>query len=141
MNNINAKSIILNVDSYKMSHVWQYPPNTEYVFSYVESRGGKYDETVMFGLQSYLKEYLSEPVTIDDVETAKQFIEGHGEPFNYGGWLRLIEKHEGYLPVEIKAVPEGTPVKVGNILVSVVNTDPEFFWLTSYIETSLLRAV
>ena len=40
-----------------------------------------------------------------------------------------------------EAVPEGTIVPVNNVLVQVCNTDPQCFWLTNYIETSLLRAV
>ncbi len=134
-------NIILNTDSYKASHWLQYPPKTEKVFSYIESRGGEYPETVFFGLQIFLKEELSKPVTIEMVEEAEMFFAAHGEPFNKEGWMRLIEKYDGYFPLEIKAVPEGTVVPTGNILVSVVNTDPEFFWLTSYVETALLRAV
>jgi nicotinamide phosphoribosyltransferase len=47
-------SILINTDSYKVSMYLQYPPGTEYVCSYIESRGGMYDKTVFFGLQSYL---------------------------------------------------------------------------------------
>jgi len=57
MNIIN--SLLLNTDSYKMSQFNQYPEGTEKVFSYIESRGGEYDSTVFFGLQIFLKEYLS----------------------------------------------------------------------------------
>lgn len=56
-------NIILNTDSYKSSHYAQYPPNTEYMFSYIESRGGEYDKTMWFGLRIFLKEYLSKPIT------------------------------------------------------------------------------
>ena len=136
--NIN---ITLNTDSYKLSHWPQYPEGTQKVFSYIESRGGRYDETVVFGLQMFLKEYLSKPVTKEMVAEGKAFADAHGEPFNLDGWMRLIEKHDGYLPIEIKSVPEGTVLPVSNIMASVVNTDDEFFWITSYIETALLRAI
>lgn len=135
------KSWPLNTDSYKASHFLQYPDGTEAVFSYIESRGGKYDYTVMFGLQAFLKEYLSTPVTVEQVLFAEEFFKAHGEPFNKDGWMRLIEKYNGYMPLSICAVPEGTVVPVKRALVTVVNTDPEFFWLTSYVETALLRAV
>ena len=45
-------NLILNTDSYKASHWLQYPPGMDAMFSYVESRGGLYDRTVFFGLQS-----------------------------------------------------------------------------------------
>ncbi len=138
MNSINP---ILNTDSYKPSHYLQYPPGTEYVFSYIESRGGEYPQTLVFGLQMFLKEYLSKPITQADIDQAEQFLKAHGEPFNKAGWQRLLEKHNGYFPVRIKAVPEGTVVPVLSPMVTVENTDPEFYWITSYIETALLRAV
>lgn len=139
--NILLQSLVANTDSYKVSHFKQYKPGTTKVFSYIESRGGDYNKTVFFGLQMYLKEYLSKPITQEQVEEAKVFMEAHGEPFNYKGWCRLVEKYDGMLPLTIRAIPEGTVLETKNILVSVENTDPEFFWLTSYIETSLLRAV
>lgn len=49
-------------DSYKLSHFKQYPPGTQYVYSYFESRGGKFDEVTFFGLQYFIKRYLSGPV-------------------------------------------------------------------------------
>lgn len=134
-------SIILNTDSYKASHFLQYPEGTEFIHSYIESRGGKWNKTLFFGLQAFIKEYLLTPVTIEDVTEAAEFFAAHGEPFNEKGWRRLIEKHNGFLPLKIKAVPEGTKVDTRNVLVSVINTDPEFYWVTSYIETALLRAV
>ena len=169
---MNAHNIILNTDSYKASHWLQYPPNTEYVVSYIESRGCDsgidhefeeqlrqilaprmvdelitkagavcYDETVFFGLQMFLKEYLSKQVTQEMIENAEAILKEHGEPFNREGWEYIVRKHNGYLPVRIRAVAEGTVVPTRNVLVTVENTDPECFWLTSYIETALLRAV
>jgi nicotinamide phosphoribosyltransferase len=135
------KNIILMSDSYKFSQFNQYPPETEYVYSYIESRGGKYDSTVFFGLQAFIMEYLCDPVTKEMVEEAKEIIEAHGEPFNYDGWMYIVEEHNGYLPLEIKAVPEGTVVPYLNVLATIVNTDPKCYWLTSFIETPLLRAI
>lgn len=136
-----TKSILLNTDSYKPSHYLQYPPGTETVFSYIESRGGLYPDTTFFGLQFFLKEYLGTPFTAADIERAGTFLAAHGVPFNREGWTRMLEKHGGFLPLRIRAVPEGLSVPVRNVLVTVENTDPEFFWATSYIETALLRAV
>lgn len=135
------RNLILQTDSYKASQFLQYPPGTEYIYSYIESRGGKYDETVFFGLQAFLKEYMSDPITMEMIDEAEAIITAHGEPFNREGWEYIVEEHGGRLPVSIRAVPEGTVVPVKNVLVDIINTDPNCFWLTSYLETMILRAV
>lgn len=132
-------NLILDVDSYKASHWKQYPPNTTGMYSYFESRGGRYGSTVFFGLQYLLKEYLQTLITAPMVEKAAQFFGAHGEPFNVDGWNGIINDHKGKLPVRIKAVPEGTVVPVSNVLMSVESTDPKYFWLVSWLETMLVR--
>jgi nicotinamide phosphoribosyltransferase len=92
-------------------------------------------------VQPYLKEYLSNPVTLDDVAEAEDFLGRHGEPFNKRGWIDMINEYGGYYPVRIRAVKEGTVVPTYNALVSVENTDDRFAWATSYIEPPLLRSV
>lgn len=139
----NFSNFILNTDSYKTSHWVQYPPNTEYVSSYIEARGGNssFENVLFFGLQAFLKEYLSKPITEQDIDEAKAVLSAHGVPFNENGWRQLLIKHKGFLPIRIQAVPEGLVIPTGQVLCQVVNTDPEFYWLTSYIETTLLRAI
>lgn len=132
-------NICLRTDSYKASHWLQYPPNTTLVHSYIESRGGRSTETVMFGLQYYLKRYLTRAVTSQDVDEAAAFYAAHGEPFNRDGWMHIVNDHAGLMPVRVRAVPEGTVVPVSNALVTVENTCPHCFWVTSYLETMLLR--
>jgi nicotinamide phosphoribosyltransferase len=136
-----AKNIILNTDSYKVSMFKQYPVGTTGVYSYIESRGGRYDRTVFFGLQAFIKEYLLEPITQQDIDVADEILTAHGEPFNRAGWQYILDKHNGFLPVVIRAVPEGTLVPVKNVLATIENTDPECFWLTTWLETALLRAI
>ncbi|MBK7709236.1 MAG: nicotinate phosphoribosyltransferase [Acidobacteria bacterium] len=132
---------IIDTDSYKASHWLQYPPQTELVHSYLESRGSDRDwhETVFFGLQYILKRYFLERFTQEMVEEARDVITAHGEPFNYQGWTSLIKKHGGRMPLRVRAVPEGSVVPLRNALMTVENTDPEFFWLTSWFETQLMR--
>jgi nicotinamide phosphoribosyltransferase len=136
-----SKNIILNTDSYKASMFKQYPMGTTGVYSYIESRGGKYDETVFFGLQAFIKEYLLEPITQTDIDIADEIWTAHGEPFNRSGWQYILDNHAGYLPVVIRAVPEGSVVPVKNVLATIENTDPECYWLTTWLETALLRAI
>jgi len=136
-----AKNIILNTDSYKASMFKQYPMGTTGVYSYIESRGGRYDETVFFGLQAFIKEYLLDPITQADIDIANEIWTAHGEPFNKEGWQYILDTHGGYLPVVIRAVPEGTVVPVKNVLATIENTDFNCYWLTTWLETALLRAI
>ena len=136
-----SKSIILNTDSYKISMASQYPPGTTGVYSYIESRGGRYDHTVFFGLQAFIKEYLLRPITQADIDFAEEIVTAHGEPFNKSNWQYILSAHGGYLPVVIRSVPEGTVVPVKNVLATIENTDPKAYWLTTWLETALLRAV
>lgn len=134
-----ARLLVLNTDSYKTSHWLQYPPGTTTVFSYIEARGGTLPYTVFFGLQALLKEYFTKPVTADDLVLAAEVCAAHGVPFNREGWQHIVDAHGGRLPVRIRAVPEGTVVPVSHALVTIENTDPACYWLTSFLETALLR--
>jgi len=134
-------NIILATDSYKVSHYRQYPPESEYVYSYFESRGGKFDEICFFGLQYFIKRYMTGVVvTAEKIKEAKELYDMHMGPghFNEEGWKHIMEAHGGKLPIAIKAVPEGTIVPVKNVLFTMVNTDPKCFWLTNYLETLLV---
>jgi nicotinamide phosphoribosyltransferase len=163
-------NVALDTDSYKPSHFLQYPPNTEYVFSYVEARGSSdkpsskimkslenyltpemlklfkaenttqpFNFTLMFGLQYINKMYLSKRVTKEMVDYAAKEWKAHGEPFNYDGWMYIVNELEGKLPVRIRAAKEGAIIPLKNALITVENTDPKCFWLTSYIEPAILR--
>ena len=134
-------NIILNVDSYKASHYLQYPPNTDFISSYIESRGGKFDRVLFFGLQMFVREYLCRPITQSDIDEAEALFLNHGLSFNRQGWQTILDKHRGYFPLQIQAVAEGTLVPTKQVMLQVINTDPEFAWLGSFIETALLRAI
>lgn len=132
---------VIDTDSYKASHWLQYPPKTTLVHSYLESRGSQCDYlvTVFFGLQYILKKYFTDPITQVEIDEANAIAIPHGEPFNYQGWLNLLKKHQGRLPLRIRSVPEGSCVPIRNVLMTIENTDPEFYWLTSWFETQFLR--
>lgn len=135
--------VIIDSDSYKTSHDRQLPPGTTRVFSYLESRGGQFDDQVMFGLQYILKRYLTGVVvTHQQIDMAKAIIQSHmGSPeaFNESGWRYIVDHCGGRLPLRISAVPEGTRISAHNALVTVVNTDPNCYWLVNYMETALMR--
>ncbi len=139
---MNYDNLILNTDSYKISHYKQYPPGTTNVFSYAESRGGLFPETVFIGLQPFLKKYLTTPVTMQDIDEAEVVCNLHGFPdFNREMWEHIVNEHGGLLPLRIRAVREGTVVPTKNVLITIENTDPKCAPLTSYLETALLRAI
>jgi nicotinamide phosphoribosyltransferase len=137
---MSSYNLILDADSYKASHYLQYPPKTTHVSSYIESRGGA-DQLVFFGLQMFLYKYFSKQITEDHIDKAEHVLKRHGVPFNKKGWEYIVKEKSGILPLRIDAVKEGSVIPPGNILVQVINTDPNCFWLTSYVETALLRAV
>jgi len=133
-------NIILLADSYKVSHYCMYPPGTTIVYSYFESRGGKFPSTVFFGLQYLLKRYcLGQVISAKKIQEAKEFFKLHlrNDYFNEEGWNHILKKHNGHLPLRITAVPEGTILPTRNVLFTVENTDPEVPWLTNYMETLL----
>lgn len=133
-------NIVQDCDSYKISHFRQYRPGTTSMFSYIESRGGKFDKTVFFGLQYLLKRYLEgSVVTAQDVEDAEIMFKDHGLSINKEGWMRIATVLGGKLPVRIRAVPEGSVVPTLNALLTIESTDPETFWIASWLETMLVR--
>ncbi|MFC6981521.1 nicotinate phosphoribosyltransferase [Microbulbifer taiwanensis] len=137
---MSEHNLILNVDSYKASHYLQYPPGAGYVSSYIECRGGVFPEAVFFGLQAFIKQYLLAPISAADIDEAEALLHAHGLPCHRAGWEHILEEHGGLLPLEISAVPEGTVVPLHNVMLQLVNTCPACFWLTSYLETALVRA-
>lgn len=133
-------SLILETDSYKASHFLQYPPGTEFISSYIEARGGDYPEIPFFGLTPILEKFKT-LLYNTDVAEAEALFAIHGVPFNGDGWRKMIEIYDGNLPVEIQALKEGTVVSPGVPMLQIKNTDPRFPWLTSYLETMLVRGI
>lgn len=138
-----SDNIILMTDSYKATHWKMYPPNTSKVYSYLEARkGGQYPEVVFFGLQYLLKCYLEgRRVTYEQIKEADSFLLAHfGQNlFNKEGWEYIANVHNGHLPVEISAVPEGSVIPESNVMLTIENTDPKCAWLTNHLETLLLQ--
>ncbi len=137
------ENILLLADAYKYSHHKLYYPGTTKIYSYLESRGGQFDETIFFGLQYFLKYYLQgEVITTAKIDAAESFLQevfGRNDVFDRSKFDYIVEKHGGKLPVRIKAVPEGAAVPVNNVLVTIENTDPACFWLTNFLETLLMQ--
>jgi len=136
-------NICLLTDSYKVTHHYFYPEGTQKIYSYLESRvGAEFNKTIFYGLQYIIKKYLEGPVVSQKkIDEADKLISAHiGEGiFNKTGWEYILDEYSGCLPIEIKAVPEGTPVEVNNVLMTVENTDDKSYWLPNYLEPLLLQ--
>lgn len=140
---------ILLTDGYKLDHRRQYPKGTEFVYSNWTPRSCHHfpeasEGAVVFGIQYFIKEYLMYQFTSDffnkpkkeAVEEFKHRIDTFLGPDNQVGTSHIEALHDlGYLPIEIKALPEGAlcPIKVPAL--TFKNTHPDFFWLTNYFET------
>lgn len=141
--------IINATDGYKLSHHRMYPEGTEQVYSNWTPRSNKYfpeatEGSVVFGIQYLIKKYLIEEFNKNFFELPKEkAIEMfYRRVYNFLGGIESVGyKHIealydlGYLPILIKALPEGSicPIKVP--MMTITNTKPEFFWLTNYLET------
>ncbi|WP_143309514.1 nicotinate phosphoribosyltransferase [Chitinophaga vietnamensis] len=140
---MTKENLILLADAYKYSHHKLYLPGTQYIYSYLESRGGKFDETVFYGLQYFMKAYLEGVVItkekIDEAEKMLLEVFGRSDVFDRSRFEYIIREHGGRLPVKIRAVAEGTVVPVRNVLMTIENTDPNCFWLTNFLETLLMQ--
>ncbi|MDN3580875.1 nicotinate phosphoribosyltransferase [Mucilaginibacter flavus] len=140
---MKRENLILLADAYKYAHHKFYYPGTTQIYSYLESRGGMFNETIFFGLQYFLKEYLQgQAFTQQDLDEADGFLQqvfGRDDVFDKSKFQYIIDKYDGRLPVIIKAIVEGTAVPTGNVLMTIENTDPECYWLTNFLETLLMQ--
>lgn len=138
---------ILAIDGYKTSHVRQYPPGTEFVYSNFTPRTSRVDgvdRVVFFGLQAFLQDYCTDAFAewfardTDEVVAEYQAVMDDylGPGAVTAEHIRAL--HElGYLPLRFRALPEGTPTPLKVPMLTVENTLPEFYWLTNYIESVL----
>lgn len=149
---MNTRLILpARTDSYKVSHKDQYPKGTTKVYSFLTPRKvpevKSYADTgpieiMFYGLQYYLKEYLAgHVINIGDVQRTASLLQMHfgKDIFNFEGWKHIAYTHEGMLPVEICAVPEGSVWPAGTPMMTIENTCPKCFWLTNYLETLLVK--
>lgn len=145
-NVIFEDKIIHDADGYKPSHAFQYPPEADAVVSYVEARGHdtnggpEWENVLTMGRQPFILRYLNWRVNHDDVTEAKEDWSAKGAPFDEDGWRRIVDHHDGFMPVRIEALPEGLVVPLRVPQSQVFSTDPKLKWATSFIETAWLRA-
>lgn len=128
-------------DSYKVSHWKQLRPNTTTIYSHLMSRGGVFPVMPFVGLMPKLERLVEALYYINlEIGLARKMWTGHfrnPDIYNVAGWEEICKLR--YLPLVIKAPPEGTVVPTKNVLLTVENTDPRFPWLTNWVETQLMH--
>lgn len=142
--------VLFFTDAYKLDHRRQYPAGTTNVYSNFTARGSRDPDitrVVHFGLQAFLKDILMEAseafFAADEDYVAKAWterVESVLGPNAVGSdQIRALHR-KGYWPLRFCGVPEGTLVPLRVPSFTVENTDPEFFWLTNFIETAVSAA-
>lgn len=139
---------LLLTDGYKLDHRRQYPKGTRYVYSNWTPRSNHYlpdaDGAVVFGIQYMLKRIFIEHFNRnffqrpkhEVIHSFKRRIDTFLGKDNQVGYEHIAALHDlGYLPVEVKALPEGTVCPIGCPMLTIANTIPEFFWVTNFLET------
>ena len=139
---------LLYTDGYKLDHRRQYPEQTTLVYSNWTPRKSRIEginDVVFFGLQYFIKKYIIEEFNTNFFSKPKEEVCKRysrrvnnylGE--NSVGIDHIEALHDlGYLPIVIKALPEGVSVPVRVPMLTLYNTKSEFFWLTNYFETLL----
>lgn len=133
-------------DFYKTSHRIQYPENTQIIYSTFTPRSNKHapylTRVVSFGFQAFIIKYLIHyfndnffnRLESDVVSEYSQFIAQTLQMVDKGEHIAQLHQL-GYLPIRIKAIPEGQSVAVKVPMMTIENTHPDFFWLTNYLET------
>lgn len=143
MNNLSA---MLLADFYKLSHRPQYPEKTEMVYSTWTPRGSRIPgvkHAVSYGIQGFVKKFL---IDFFDAQffgrPREQVVREYARVVSATLGIQnpdtahIEELHDlGHLPLEIRAIDEGTPVPLRVPMLTIHNTDSRFFWLTNFIET------
>lgn len=136
---------IMQTDGYKLDHRRQYPEGTQRVYANWTARGSRIaeiDDVVFVGLQALIQRRLMEDFEaffagdVDEIcEAYQKMLDTYLGPNDIGtDHIRALH-NLGYLPLEFKALPEGTRVPLRVPMFTLENTVDEFYWLTNYMET------
>ena len=149
---------LTQTDFYKTGHIFQYPQGTEMVYSNFTPRSAKHspidpdtfsNKVVFYGLQGFIKSFLIDTWNAEFFNQPKDKIVARYKrrldtslgpdavPVSHIEALHDL----GYLPIEIKALPEGSRVNIGVPVFTVKSTVPAFYWVTNYLETPISAEV
>jgi nicotinamide phosphoribosyltransferase len=143
---------LLACDFYKTGHITQYPENTQLVYSNFTPRSSRlahklesvFDEKIVFfGLQRFIKSFLIESFNNNFFyKSCADVVNEYKRQMDNGLGVGAVDTQHvmdlwklGYLPISIKALPEGSRVNMQVPVLTIVNTHPDFFWLPNYLES------
>lgn len=152
--------MILMSDFYKQAHAEQYPEGITKLISYATARMTRIpkemygDKLTVFGIQAYVKDFLIERfnetffnVTLEEAMAEYKEIIGETFPIKYVNTGKFEALHKlGYLPVEVGCLAEGTRVPIRSAFelpegqcqvpfMYIINTHPDFPWITEFLES------
>lgn len=154
---------MLAIDSYKLGHMSMYPEGTTKVYSNFTARSFKHikplfpqempffqDKCVVFGISGAWQEIVEafeenffnrdKQEVIQEFEDAVKTFVGDNDITEM--ITKVSELHDlGYLPLEVKSLPEGIQIRENIPMMTVQNTHPNFAWLTNYLETFISSQV
>ena len=136
-------SLICRIDSYKFSHPFAYPDGIKGMTSYGEARVSSKEIIIPIGMQLLLKRYLTQRITMADIDAAEAFAVAHfgRKLFARAAWEKVVNEYDGALPLIIRAVPEGTPIRGGQPIYTVTVLDKDLFWMSAGFETMIQRGI
>jgi len=139
---------LLLTDGYKTSHNKQYPEGTTLVYSNFTPRSNKYapkgcNEVVVFGTQmvmmqiheTFQKDFFDKPKDEVCGEMKRELSMYLDSEYDVSHFEKLHDL--GYLPINVKSLPEGTKAPIKVPVMTIYNTHPDFYWITNYLETIL----
>jgi len=131
-------------DSYKAGHFIQYPDARRMV-AYGEFRkpfeGSKEDRFIFYGMRHLVETFLNYRWTMEDIEKAEKFYNVHNVADTLYPWpkdlfVKFVKENNGYFPVKIEALPEGTAAYV-HTPVYQITAEGEYSRLVTFLETML----
>jgi len=144
------QTAITCIDSYKIGHESMFPEGTTKVYSNFTPRANthlnvplqyKTNKIVWFGLQAFLGELrqvwddtffnLSWDIVEKELDIYIPFAGPNGVEKEHFKALHNLQ----FLPLKIKALPEGMEVPIGVPVLTITNTLPAFYWLPNFLET------
>ena len=130
---------IILTDYYKVEHFRMYPPNTVKIYSNLTPRKSRMkgvNSIVVFGIQHFIKKYLIEDFQKNFFDKKWEEVEAEYKYAINTPTEHIKALHDlGYLPLKIKALPEGARCQIRVACMTITNTHPDFYWLTNYLET------
>eukprot|EP01088_Endostelium_zonatum_P013292 TRINITY_DN2775_c0_g1_i1.p1 TRINITY_DN2775_c0_g1~~TRINITY_DN2775_c0_g1_i1.p1 ORF type:complete len:530 (-),score=120.59 TRINITY_DN2775_c0_g1_i1:68-1606(-) len=144
MNHFNIPVAVLT-DSYKAAHFSMYPKADKMVAYGEFRRAYDKDESdgrfVFYGIRYCVESYLNKKWTVEDVENAEKFFATHNSGYTAFPWpkdlfLKFIKENDGYFPIKVEALPEGT-VAHCHVPVYQITAEKEYSLLITFFETLL----